>query len=217
MGRTACGFLVQPVPGTRVRHDFVPAGVQEAVHLEASNLRRDCVVQVPETQGADPIEDKWCDGVWVGRVTLSDEHVVLTPRGVERTRSVKRNSESEQFPLKMLNDGAGLHWNPNAKTLVARCQLGSAQGPVGIGDLVPQIPGTTRGCAGCHIPGWHHTLKCVKRRKEVEMEKAAKRRRGDDGDEPIGSTNAGGAGRSPTSSRARGTTSRRTGGKVHMH
>ncbi len=69
-----------------------------------------------KTKGADPIEDKWCDGVWVGRATLSDEHVLLNPLGVEHTRCVKRKPESEQFSLKMLNDVAGLPWNPSAKT-----------------------------------------------------------------------------------------------------
>ncbi len=53
-------------------------------------------------------KDKLCDGVWVGRATLSDEHVVLTPQRLQRTRSVKRKPESEQFSVEMLNVVAGL-------------------------------------------------------------------------------------------------------------
>ena len=68
-----------------------------------------------KTKRADPVEDKWCDGVWDGRATLSDEHVVLTSQGVQRTRSVKRKLESEQFSIEMFNKVAGLPWDRQAR------------------------------------------------------------------------------------------------------
>jgi hypothetical protein len=116
----------------------------------------------------DPLEDKWCDGIWVGRSTLSDEHIVLTLKGVERTQSVKRKPVSERFSLKTLNAVAGLPWSPERHVLVNRCQRGSSVGRTVKADSVPEVPDDTPGCAGCVIPGWKHTQRCLKRTHEEQ-------------------------------------------------
>ena len=51
-------------------------------------------VLVKAGRAAHPTEIDWLDGIWVGRVSKSDEHMVLTERGAIYSRTVSKTSPS---------------------------------------------------------------------------------------------------------------------------
>ena len=42
------------------------------------------------------LAERWPLGVWVGKTTIDDEHIVLTPEGVRTSRAVQRLPEDER-------------------------------------------------------------------------------------------------------------------------
>ena len=55
---------------------------------------------------------RWDLGVWVGEITKSDEHVLLSPFGSKRSRSIKRLPEESKWKGDFLQTVRGLPWKP---------------------------------------------------------------------------------------------------------
>ncbi|CAK0893566.1 unnamed protein product, partial [Prorocentrum cordatum] len=53
---------------------------------------------------------QWGRGIWVGRSDESQEHLVMTPRGLDRARTVRRLPEGKQTGKELLLTVAGLPW-----------------------------------------------------------------------------------------------------------
>ena len=67
------------------------------------------MIQGRTTKSAD---SRWTAGCWVGRSELSDEHILLTERGIRMTRTVRRVPESERWDKKLILAALGVPWNP---------------------------------------------------------------------------------------------------------
>ena len=54
------------------------------------------------------LENRTIEGVWVGRSGRSDEHIVLTEKGLLQTRAVRRRDEHHRYQLEVLNKAKGV-------------------------------------------------------------------------------------------------------------
>ena len=61
---------------------------------------------------ADP---SWVPGLWLGRDTSADMHVVGTTSGVFKTRSIRRLPVSEQVDRQLLKDFQAKPWDPKGR------------------------------------------------------------------------------------------------------
>ena len=61
---------------------------------------------------ADP---SWVPGLWLGRDTSADMHVVGTTSGVFKTRSIRRLPVSEQVDKQLLKDFQAKPWDPKGR------------------------------------------------------------------------------------------------------
>ena len=113
-------------------------------------------------------------------------HIVATPQGILKSRTVKRQPVQNQFDLTKLSKMRGVPWNPTASTAevgvevlvkehprddTARQQKGRAA------DLelkqFQEAFGKTRGCRVCVEPkGNHHMKECKMRREEFRFREA---------------------------------------------
>ena len=63
------------------------------------------------------MEPRWeADGVFLGKLDLSDEVIVGTPKGIETTRSFRRMTEDRQWNPETLRMFVGVPWNPRGIT-----------------------------------------------------------------------------------------------------
>ena len=58
------------------------------------------------------LEPRWQPGVWVGKLDLTDEHLLLTPRGLQRARAIQRKVDAEAWDGAFLATVRGLPWSP---------------------------------------------------------------------------------------------------------
>jgi hypothetical protein len=70
------------------------------------------VVQCKNHPAASKYESCWFKGIWVGRCTETDESLVLTHSGVQRSRTIKRVPSEEQKDFTILQNVKGLPWDP---------------------------------------------------------------------------------------------------------
>jgi hypothetical protein len=56
----------------------------------------------------------WIEGLWVGRDTESNEHLILTSEGAWKTRNVRRLPPSGQANKELAQSVTGLPWNPTS-------------------------------------------------------------------------------------------------------
>ena len=61
---------------------------------------------------ADP---SWVPGLWLGRDTSADMHIVGTTSGVFKTRSIRRLPVSEQVDKQLLKDFQAKPWDPKGR------------------------------------------------------------------------------------------------------
>ena len=98
--------------------------------------------------------------MWVGRTTISDEHILLTDKGVMKTRCVKRFAEEkDRLNKSVLEKVRGLPWEPTTDEQpppVARDirpDLFKPYRPVGAQlDIFLQEIGATPGRIACTQP-----------------------------------------------------------------
>ena len=80
----------------------------------------------------DKYEDRWIPGVFVGKMIETDEFILLTERGISKSRSVKRYADnSDRYDLDFLSKVRGLPWNPSGGELDGSVQKGGKDFLVG--------------------------------------------------------------------------------------
>ena len=57
------------------------------------------------------MESDWHLGIWVGRTSNSNEHILLTQEGVLRCRLVRRLELAERYNKKIMENATGLPWD----------------------------------------------------------------------------------------------------------
>ena len=63
----------------------------------------------------DKLDDRWRRGVFVGKVDQTDEFVMVTPDGVKKSRSIRREIKPNKFDPKFLATCKGLPWAPQGQ------------------------------------------------------------------------------------------------------
>ena len=111
------------------------------------------------------MEPRWqADGVFLGKLDLSDEVIVGTPKGIETTRSFRgMTKDDRQWNPETLRMFVGVPWNPRGITTDA---------PVGIRNsyitrALVQTHGGTNGCAACQGDSQVHVPGCRKRSEDI--------------------------------------------------
>ena len=106
----------------------------------------------------------WLDGIWVGRVSKSDEHLVLTERGAIYSRTVRLHPRGEHV-REIFEKVRGLPWNPSGRVepIVRSDQPPPVQPPTSRQEYLREF-GKTANCRACEgIRGPHHTKFCQDR------------------------------------------------------
>ena len=55
------------------------------------------------------LESAWLEGIWLGRDSKTDEHLIGTPNGMVRSRALKRRVEKRRWDVTLLN---AMIWDP---------------------------------------------------------------------------------------------------------
>ncbi len=103
----------------------------------------------------------WAKVIWVGKLELTDEHLILTPGGTAKARSVQQVPESEQWDQEFIKSCRGLPWNPREDPRRNHPGAPPLLGPgksrgLCITKYMVADHGLTTGCAGClGFPGPH--------------------------------------------------------------
>eukprot|EP00973_Karenia_brevis_P094493 12422783-Karenia_brevis.AAC.1 len=58
-------------------------------------------------------EARWEDGIWMGIITESNEHIIGTDKGVVKCRAIMALEESKKFNKENLESVRGVPWQPN--------------------------------------------------------------------------------------------------------
>ena len=84
-------------------------------------------------------DQRFIAGVWLGRTTTSDEHIVATGSGVFKTRTVRARNDTEQWDNHLLAEVKGLPWATKntsqvgtEKEKVQFPEYQAAKGPTGL-------------------------------------------------------------------------------------
>ncbi len=127
------------------------------------------------------LEARWTRGVWLGRATESDEHIVGTAQGVMRTRSVRPRILEEQWDKTVFLAMQGVPWDIKQEKSAGSVSVTVVAVPVtGIHEqekiLKPsqlflrqfwEAKGKTESCPACTRGGQgvHHSRVCCKERQ----------------------------------------------------
>ena len=101
--------------------------------------------------------------MFLGKLGLSDEVIVGTPKGIETTRSFRRMTEDRQWNPETLRMFVGVPWNPRGITTDAP---GGIRKRYIAGALV-RTHGATDGCAACHGDAQVHVPRCRNRFEDI--------------------------------------------------
>jgi len=63
------------------------------------------------------LQDQWRPGIWLGKDTNADEHLVGTSSGVYKVRSIRRLPPSQQHNKELLLQLSGTPWSPQGEGL----------------------------------------------------------------------------------------------------
>ena len=107
---------------------------------------------------------RWeADGVFLGKLDLSDEVIVGTSKGIETTRSFRRVRADPQWSPETLRMFIGVPWHPRG---LVTDSLGGIRQRYITRSLV-QEHGATDGCAACQGDSQVHVQRCRKRFEEI--------------------------------------------------
>ena len=110
------------------------------------------------------MEPRWeADGVFLGKLDLSNEVIVGTPKGIETTRSFRRMTEDRQWNPETLRMFVGVPWNPRGITTDAPGGIRKRH----ITRALLQAHGATDGCPACQGDGQVHVPRCRKRFEDI--------------------------------------------------
>ena len=105
------------------------------------------------------MEPRWeADGVFLGKLDLSDEVTVGTPKGIEMTRSFRRMTEHRQWNPETLRMFVGVPWNPRGNTTDTPGGIRKRY----ITRALVQAHGATDGCPASQGDGQVHVPRCRK-------------------------------------------------------
>ena len=115
----------------------------------------------------------WDLGVWIGKINDSDEHILLTPFGSKRARSIRRLPETSKWNTGFLQTVRGLPWNPMKTEVekVTTVDIGKAKRWY-ITRAVVVESGETPGCLGCTGIQKFHDENCRKRFERIYLHTA---------------------------------------------
>ena len=57
-------------------------------------------------------EPRWRNGIWLGFIDHTNEHLIGTEKGVLKCRAIRRHDSSEQFNALMIEKLVGTTWKP---------------------------------------------------------------------------------------------------------
>ena len=110
------------------------------------------------------MEPRWeADGVFLGKLDLSDEVIVGTPKKNETTRSFRRMTEDRQWNPETLRMFVGVPWNPRGITTDAPGGIRKRY----IMRALVQAHGARDGCFACQGDGQVHVPRCRKRFEDI--------------------------------------------------
>ena len=76
------------------------------------------------------LESAWLEGMWLGRDSKTDEHLIGTPSGMVRSRSLKRRVERRRCDTDLLNATVWDPWNPTPVTRGRPLKVRSDREPI---------------------------------------------------------------------------------------
>eukprot|EP00971_Amphidinium_carterae_P329121 6461411-Amphidinium_carterae.2 len=130
---------------------------------------------------AKPVDIQWVSGVWVGKTSQSEEHIVITPTKVLLTRSARRRSRerAKMWDEQLMFSTSATPWHSRpavasggsemeqALPRVLPQNMPKARTPAGWAHhSFLEEAGPTPGCGACSgRRGFHHTTECVRRRE----------------------------------------------------
>ena len=123
----------------------------------------------------DKYEDRWTPGVYASRLVETDEFILLTDKGILKSRSVKRYADhSDRYNLEFLANIKGLPRNPTGGELDGSVQKsgkdflvsGAGIRRMYITDKMLRDFGRTDGCPRCENYGATHSEECRRRFEE---------------------------------------------------
>ena len=88
----------QKIRGQKYRKEILPLGKKVLARPRGANVNQ--------------LVQPWVTGLWLGRDTLSDEHLIGTAAGVMRSRAVRRLQEPARWVLATLNAMLFTPWSP---------------------------------------------------------------------------------------------------------
>ena len=89
----------EKIRGQKYRKEILPLGEQVLARRAGANVNQ--------------LLQPWVTGLWLGRDTLSDEHLVGTAAGVMRSRAVRRLQEPARWVPAALNAMLFTPWSPH--------------------------------------------------------------------------------------------------------
>ena len=97
--------------------------IHQTTRLNNDSIRKDSTYVLPKSQSyllekqlhADDrehwnkLESAWLEGIWLGRDSKTDEHLIGTPNGMVRCRALKSRVERRRWDIDLLN---AMIWHP---------------------------------------------------------------------------------------------------------
>ena len=81
------------------------------------------------------LESAWLEGIWLGRDSKTDEHLIGTPSGMVRSRALKRRVERRRWDTTLLNAMIWDPWKPTPVTRGRPLKVRSDREPILMGPI----------------------------------------------------------------------------------
>ena len=81
------------------------------------------------------LESAWLEGIWLGRDSKTDEHLIGTPNGMVRSRALKRRVERRRWDTTLLNAMIWDPWKPTPVTRGRPLKVRSDREPILMGPI----------------------------------------------------------------------------------
>ena len=162
MDRASFELALVTIPDSHRWEHFIQSDSWVCLLITDFSFWKDSLVNAG--RAAHPTEIDWLDGICVGRVSKSDEHLVLTERGAIYSRTVRPHPQGE-YVREIFVKVRGLPWNPSGRVepTVRREEPPPVQPPMSRKEYLKEF-GKTAHCRACEgVPGRHHTKFCQDR------------------------------------------------------
>ena len=92
------------------------------------------------------LESSWLEGIWLGRHSKTDEHLIVTPNGMVRSRALKRRVERRRSDTTLLNAMIWDLWKPTPVTRGRPLKVRSDRETILMGPIPRLQSQSTRRC-----------------------------------------------------------------------